>query len=347
MLTACGSAEKREPAETSDRTAAATPPSTPETKPAAKPLATGPRGGAYYLDDGPGDNPPPDLDKIPDAIPKLEPLNRGTARPYSVMGRSYTPMTTLGPYRARGTATWYGRRYHGLKTSSGEPYDMYAMTAAHTILPIPSYVRVTSLANGRTVVVRVNDRGPFIGDRLIDLSYTAAWKLGLLASGSGLNGRGGVGTHCDDRRARCDRRAHDGAAAEDRLHSDDALFDVDSVGDDATAGAHRKAARDLFALGGGSDQHRGRRDVGHELGQNGDLGGHDRRCERSVVGHVHLRGAVLRYRGDDLCCTRADHDGARAAVTRRQGQEFQRHLLDDAVGVVDQNEDLCRHGGFS
>ncbi len=186
MLTACGSAEKREPAETSDRTAAATPPSTPETKPAAKPLATGPRGGAYYLDDGPGDNPPPDLDKIPDAIPKLEPLNRGTARPYSVMGRSYTPMTTLGPYRARGTATWYGRRYHGLKTSSGEPYDMYAMTAAHTILPIPSYVRVTSLANGRTVVVRVNDRGPFIGDRLIDLSYTAAWKLGLLASGSGL-----------------------------------------------------------------------------------------------------------------------------------------------------------------
>jgi rare lipoprotein A len=183
-LAACGTAEKREPAETTDRTAAAAP--APEPKPAAKPPATGPRGGAYYLDDGPGDNPPPDLDKIPDAVPKLEPLNRGTARPYAVMGRSYTPMTTLGPYRARGIATWYGRRYHGLKTSSGEPYDMYGMSAAHTILPIPSYVRVTNPANGKTVVVRVNDRGPFIGDRLIDLSYTAAWKLGLLAGGSGL-----------------------------------------------------------------------------------------------------------------------------------------------------------------
>ncbi|MGH8620160.1 MAG: septal ring lytic transglycosylase RlpA family protein [Burkholderiales bacterium] len=185
-LAACGSAEKRDPVESTDRTAAATPPPTSETKPTVKPPATGPRGGAYYLDDGPGDNPPPDLDKIPDAVPKLEPLNRGTARPYSVMGRSYTPMTTLGPYRARGIATWYGRRYHGLKTSSGEPYDMYAMTAAHTLLPIPSYVRVTNPANGKAVVVRVNDRGPFIGDRLIDLSYTAAWKLGLLAGGSGV-----------------------------------------------------------------------------------------------------------------------------------------------------------------
>jgi len=185
-LAACGSAEKRAPADTTDRTAAATPAAAPEPKPTAKPPATGPRGGAYYLNDGPGDNPPPDLDKIPDAVPKLEPLNRNTARPYSVMGRSYTPMTALGPYRARGIATWYGRRYHGLKTSSGEPYDMYAMTAAHTILPIPCYVRVTNLANGKAVVVRVNDRGPFIGDRLIDLSYTAAWKLGLLAGGSGL-----------------------------------------------------------------------------------------------------------------------------------------------------------------
>jgi rare lipoprotein A len=101
------------------------------------------------------------------------------------MGRSYTPMTRIEPYKARGTATWYGRRYHGKQTSSGEPYDMYGMSAAHTILPIPSYVRVTNPANGRSVVVRVNDRGPFIGDRLIDLSYTAAYKLGLLASGSG------------------------------------------------------------------------------------------------------------------------------------------------------------------
>jgi rare lipoprotein A len=185
-LAACSTtAEKqKEPAETPDKTAAAT--ARPDAKPAAKPPATGPRGGAYYLDDGPGDNPPADLDKIPDAVPKIEPINRGTARPYTVMGRTYVPMTGLAPYRARGIATWYGRRYHGVKTSSGEPYDMYAMTAAHTILPIPSYVRVTNPATGTSVIVRINDRGPFVGDRLIDLSYTAAYKLGLLANGSGL-----------------------------------------------------------------------------------------------------------------------------------------------------------------
>lgn len=144
------------------------------------------RGGGFYLDDGPGANAPANIDAIPDAVPKAEPLNRGTMRPYVVMGRNYTPMTRVEPYRARGIATWYGRRYHGKPTSSGEPYDMYAMTAAHTVLPIPSYVRVTNVANGKSVVVRVNDRGPFIGDRLIDLSYTAAWKLGFTGSGSGM-----------------------------------------------------------------------------------------------------------------------------------------------------------------
>ena len=140
-------------------------------------------GGGYYLDDGPGENPPANLDSIPDAVPKLEPIHRGASRPYTVMGRDYMPMTALSRYKARGTATWYGRRYHGKKTSSGEIYDMYAMTAAHTTLPIPSYARVTNLANGKSVVVRINDRGPFIGDRVIDLSYTAAYKLGLLADG--------------------------------------------------------------------------------------------------------------------------------------------------------------------
>ncbi|MCW5603503.1 MAG: septal ring lytic transglycosylase RlpA family protein [Burkholderiales bacterium] len=144
------------------------------------------RGGGYYLDDGPGDRPPADIDRIPDAVPRAEPLNRATARPYTVMGRHYTPMTSLQPYRARGMATWYGRRYHGKQTSSGEIYDMYAMTAAHTTLPIPSYARVTNLANGRSVVVRINDRGPFIDNRLIDLSYTAAHKLGILAQGSAM-----------------------------------------------------------------------------------------------------------------------------------------------------------------
>jgi len=143
-------------------------------------------GGGYYLDDGPDATPPANLGAVPDAVPRSEPLHRGTMRPYTVMGRSYTPMTQIEPYKARGTATWYGRRYHGKQTSSGEIYDMYAMTAAHTTLPIPSYVRVTNLANGRSVVVRVNDRGPFIGDRLIDLSYVAAYKLGYIGNGSAM-----------------------------------------------------------------------------------------------------------------------------------------------------------------
>jgi rare lipoprotein A len=153
--------------------------------PSAPSVAT-PRPGGYYLDDGPGDNPPPDLDRVPDAVPRAEPLSRGALRPYAVMGRNYTPMTSIAPYRARGVASWYGRRYHGKPTSSGEPYDMYSMTAAHPVLPIPSYARVTNLRNGRSVVVRVNDRGPFLSDRLIDLSYTAAYKLGVLNGGSGL-----------------------------------------------------------------------------------------------------------------------------------------------------------------
>jgi rare lipoprotein A len=144
-----------------------------------------PRGG-YYLDDGPGENPPANLDSIPDAVPRFEPLHRGASRPYAAMGRNYTPMTSFKPYKARGLATWYGRRYHGRQTSSGEAYDMYAMTAAHTTLPIPSYARVTHLENGKSVVVRINDRGPFVGGRLIDLSYTAAHKLGIIGGGSAM-----------------------------------------------------------------------------------------------------------------------------------------------------------------
>lgn len=140
--------------------------------------------GGYYLDDGPGDNPPADLASIPDATPRNEPLRPVNMRPYVALGKSYTPMTALKPYRARGLASWYGRRYHGQKTASGEVYDMYTMTAAHTTLPLPSYARVTNVRNGKSVVVRVNDRGPFHSDRLIDLSYTAAYKLGVLDGGS-------------------------------------------------------------------------------------------------------------------------------------------------------------------
>ena len=156
----------------------------------ASPIAKAPpattKGGGYYLDDGPGANPPPNIEAIPDATPRAEPLHRGALRPYTVMGRSYVPMTAVGPYRARGVASWYGRRYHGKLTANGESYDMYGMSAAHPTLPLPSYVRVTSIANGKSVVVRVNDRGPFIDSRLIDLSYTAAFKLGIIAGGSAL-----------------------------------------------------------------------------------------------------------------------------------------------------------------
>lgn len=175
-LTACGTLSGRTSTDAGSR----------DTQAASRGSADVPRKrGGYYLDDGPGDSTPANLDAIPDAVPKAEPLHRGTARPYNVMGRSYTPMTELVPYRARGVATWYGRRYHGQRTSSGEVYDMYAMTAAHTTLPIPSYARVTNVNNGRSVVVRINDRGPFIDDRLIDLSYVAAHKLDLVRMGSG------------------------------------------------------------------------------------------------------------------------------------------------------------------
>lgn len=178
MLSGCGSMSTRDsvPATSTARA----PDGTPS---AAKPSAPRPGGGGYYLNDGPGDNPPPNLDQIPDAVPRVEPLRPATMRPYTVMGQTYTPMTRLMPYKERGIASWYGRRYHNQKTSSGEIYDMYAMSAAHTILPIPSYARVTNLANNKSVIVRINDRGPFHSDRLIDLSYTAAWKLGVLGGG--------------------------------------------------------------------------------------------------------------------------------------------------------------------
>ena len=140
--------------------------------------------GSYYKGDGPGGPPPVNLDTIADATPRIEPLNAGANTPYTALGRRYVPYTALTPYRARGVATWYGRKFQGKRTSSGERYDMYAMTAAHTVLPIPSYVRVTNLANGRSVVVRINDRGPFHADRLIDLSYAAAHKLGYVTAGS-------------------------------------------------------------------------------------------------------------------------------------------------------------------
>lgn len=141
--------------------------------------------GGYYKDDGPDANPPSNLDQIPDAVPKLEPFASGANRPYVVFGQRYVPDTSGQPYKKRGIASWYGKKFHGNSTSIGETYDMYAMTAAHTTLPIPSYARVTSLVNGKTIIVRVNDRGPFHSDRIMDLSYVAAYKLGIIGPGSG------------------------------------------------------------------------------------------------------------------------------------------------------------------
>ena len=149
----------------------------------SKPATTAKSGG-YYLDDGPEATPPADLEATPDAEPRAEPLHRYANRSYVVMGNRYTPQTERRAHSQEGLASWYGRSFHGKKTASGEVYDMYAMTAAHPTLPIPSYVRVTALDSGKSVVVRINDRGPFHGKRIIDLSYTAALKLGYLKRGS-------------------------------------------------------------------------------------------------------------------------------------------------------------------
>ena len=154
--------------------------------PTQKPNVALKRGGGFYKDDGPADDIPDGLDDIPDAEPKPEPLHKPAMKPYTVLGKQYVPNTSVQAYKARGIASWYGKKFHGQKTSIGEPYDMFAMTAAHTTLALPSYVRVTSVQSGKSVIVRVTDRGPFHADRVIDLSYTAAYKLGLVSGGSGM-----------------------------------------------------------------------------------------------------------------------------------------------------------------
>lgn len=176
ILAGCGG----QPTRTADPGSGASPAS------ARKSAVVQKRGGGYYKDDGPADDIPDNLDDIPDAQPQLEPLHRFANRPYEVLGKSYVPNTRLKPVRQRGIASWYGKKFHGQKTSIGETYDMFAMTAAHPTLAIPSYVRVTNVGNGRTVIVRVNDRGPFHADRIIDLSYAAAHRLGYVNNGSTL-----------------------------------------------------------------------------------------------------------------------------------------------------------------
>ncbi len=144
--------------------------------------------GGYYGGDG-----PPlravDLDKIPDAVPKREPRSRYGNSPYKICienhCKRYTPMKSAKGFQQKGIASWYGRKFHGRRTSSGETYDMFRMTAAHPTLPLPTWVRVTNLDTNKRVVVKVNDRGPFLHGRIIDLSYAAAHKLGIARKGTG------------------------------------------------------------------------------------------------------------------------------------------------------------------
>lgn len=172
VLTACGTTPQRK-VETPGK------PATVEDRAVASPGE-----GAYLAGDGPGADAPANLDTIPDAVISNEPLHRYANRPYVALGKQYIPLTTVGDFKQRGTASWYGKKFHGQRTSSGEIYDMYTMTAAHPTLPIPSFARVTNLANQKSVVVRINDRGPFLHERVIDLSYTAAYKLGIVNNGS-------------------------------------------------------------------------------------------------------------------------------------------------------------------
>ena len=144
------------------------------------------RGPPDFRRDGPPSNPRDvDLDTISDAVPREEPLAAyGNMPEYEVLGTVYRVLEDTRGYEEEGMASWYGEEFQGRRTSSGEPYDMYAMTAAHRTLPLPSYVEITNLGNGKRVVVRVNDRGPFRGGRLIDVSYAAAHRLGMLGGGT-------------------------------------------------------------------------------------------------------------------------------------------------------------------
>ena len=137
------------------------------------------RPGGYYTDDAPDEPMGAKMDALIEPVPHIEPLNDQANQAYVVFGRSYKPMTALGSYRRQGSASWYGRKFHGQRTTSGEVYDMFSLTAAHPTLPIPSFARVTNLANQRSIIVRINDRGPFGSGRIMDVSYAAAYRLGF------------------------------------------------------------------------------------------------------------------------------------------------------------------------
>lgn len=148
------------------------------------PKTTQSSSGGYYQNDGPGAQLPKNLHAIPNATPRIERHAPANMRPYTVLGQSYTPHSADKPFTQTGNASWYGKQFHGRKTANGETYDMYAMTAAHPTLPLPSYAKVTRPTTGQSIIVRINDRGPFHRNRIIDLSFVAAAKLGLIAPGS-------------------------------------------------------------------------------------------------------------------------------------------------------------------
>jgi rare lipoprotein A len=155
-------------------------PATPKSEP------YNPNDGRYSHDKDYGPDKDVDLSHIPDAVPRYETRTiAGNKNPYTVLGKTYHLIEDESAYRERGNASWYGNKFNGYNTSNGERYDMYAMTGAHKTLPIPSYVRVTNLDNGKSVVVRINDRGPFHQGRIIDLSYAAAQRIGIHKTGTG------------------------------------------------------------------------------------------------------------------------------------------------------------------
>ena len=159
-------------------------PSAPGTPAAKPPSMVSPNAGRYRDETDSKPTRLPTLLEMTDPVPKAEPLSRGGNNPYNIFGQDYLPLQQLTEHTEVGIASWYGNKFHGYHTSNGEVYNMFAMTAAHKTLPLPSYVRVTNLDNNQSAIVRVNDRGPFHQDRIIDLSYSAAHKIGMLQRGT-------------------------------------------------------------------------------------------------------------------------------------------------------------------
>ncbi len=197
-------------------------------------------GGALKPDAGDGPGRVLDPSQIRDPIPKVEPRSRyGNPKSYVVFGKRYYVMASSKGYNERGIASWYGSKFHGRRTSSGEPFDMYLVTAAHRSLPLPTYVEITNLDNDRKIIAKVNDRGPFHSKRIIDLSYAAAAKLGILAKGTG----------------RVQVRALDPSltvlnASETPIPNEPLYIQVGAYGEEANAWAMQRRLKRLFSRQG-------------------------------------------------------------------------------------------------